>query len=273
VDVIVASNQLIDGRPNELKKFLTAYYEQNDGIVRNKNQLNIQITKDGNLSASDGQNVANGIDFFSSIKTNKWMSEGILDKRIEATSAILSLTGDSIESIDDPKKLYRSQFIQDAVAKTKRMVSAINATDPQLAKILSGEKVGNFTPSSTQKIQTADSVGNLSVRGVVEFSSGSNILTQQGKSTLLSLAKEISDFSPATTAINVVGHTSKTGSQELNQSLSEQRAQVVADYLKQVGVKLQIASQGKGFSDLLPGINAVDERNQRTEIQLKRIGV
>jgi outer membrane protein OmpA-like peptidoglycan-associated protein len=125
---------------------------------------------------------------------------------------------------------------------------------------------------SPSGIQSAQDVGNLSVKGVVEFSSGSSALTTKGKSTLDDLVASIDEFSPSTTAINIVGHTSRTGSAAFNQSLSTERAKVVADYLKSKGVKLQLASEGKGFKAPLSNTNPQDERNQRTEIQLKRIG-
>lgn len=270
VDVIVASDKLINGNPKELKNFLTAYYQQNDSLVRNKGQLHSQITKDSGLKLSEAQNVANGIDFFSSVEASKWMSDGHLSQRIQATAAVLTLTGDSIGSFDKANELYSSAFIQDAVAEAKKVISVIGSTDPELAKILDGEKTAKKSVSSAT-IQSSQDVGNLSVKGVVEFSTGSATLTAKGRNTLDDLAASISDFSPSTTAINVVGHTSKTGSALSNQSLSESRAKVVADYLRSYGVKIQIASEGKGFSSPILGIAPVDARNQRTEIQLKRI--
>ena len=106
----------------------------------------------------------------------------------------------------------------------------------------------------------------------MSFATGSATLTTEGKQTLDQLAHELGDFSPVTTALNIVGHTSRTGSAAINQSLSQQRAQVVADYLKSRGVDLQIAVQGMGFNQPLPGIDPSNSQNQRTEIQLKRIG-
>jgi OmpA-OmpF porin, OOP family len=115
-------------------------------------------------------------------------------------------------------------------------------------------------------------VGNIAAQGVVDFTTGSATLTAEGQQTLDRLVKAIADFSPSTTALNIVGHTSRTGSAQLNQSLSQQRADVVAEYLKRHGVRLGVASQGKGFSEPLREISPTDARNQRTEIQLKRIG-
>jgi outer membrane protein OmpA-like peptidoglycan-associated protein len=71
----------------------------------------------------------------------------------------------------------------------------------------------------------------------------------------------------------VIGHTSQTGSAAVNQSLSQERAQVVVNYLKQQGIKHNILAEGRGFSQPLPNIPASDARNQRTEIRLVRATV
>lgn len=272
IDVIVASNSLIAQRPDDLTAFLTSYYRHTDSLIRNSSALNVQIASDSGLSNQDAGTVTTGIDFFSSIETEQWFSQGILDQRIEATHAILTLAGASLDPIGDASALYDAAFIQDAVASTRQMLEAIESADPELAAVLSGEQSTTTQTVTQQQVQTADSIGNLSVRGTVSFATGSAALTHEGKQTLDQLASELGDFSPITTALNIVGHTSKTGSAAINQSLSQQRAQVVADYLKSRGVDLQIAVQGMGFNQPLPGIDPTHPQNQRTDIQLKRIG-
>ncbi|MEO1404802.1 MAG: OmpA family protein, partial [Cyanobacteria bacterium J06635_1] len=64
---------------------------------------------------------------------------------------------------------------------------------------------------------------------------------------------------------------SKTGSAALNQQLSQQRAQVVVNYLKQQGVGNNIVAEGKGFNEPLAGVAPADAKNQRTEIRLVRV--
>jgi OmpA-OmpF porin, OOP family len=271
VDVIVASNNMIQKKPEELKKFLTTYYQHNDSLVRNTSQLKAQIGEDGKLNSTDSANVAKGIEFFPSIKVDKWMTGGILAQRIEATSALLTMTGASVDT-NQSNDLFTADFIQDAVNSSKRVMSIISATDPQMAKILSGEVSSANAAINSKQVQSSENVGNIAAQGSVDFATGSAQLTSEGQQTLDRLAKTIADFSPATTALNIVGHTSKTGDAQSNQVLSQQRADVVARYLKSKGARLAIASQGKGFSELLSGVSPTDAKNQRTEIQLKRIG-
>jgi OmpA-OmpF porin, OOP family len=46
---------------------------------------------------------------------------------------------------------------------------------------------------------------------------------------------------------------------------------VVVDYLRSAGIQHNIVAEGKGFSEPLPNVPAIDARNQRTEIRLVRI--
>ncbi len=275
VDVIVASDRMIAKKPDDLSQFLTTYYQHTDQLIRNSNALSKQIGADGDLSPADAASVSKGIDFFTSLESNQWMQSGTLAKRIEATSAVLSLTGDASGIVSDSKDLYTQDFIAQAVKNTEQVVNAISATDPDLAKVLRGEKASNTTAKANvtqQQIKAAPKVGNFKVRGEVQFATGSSTLTGNSQATLTNLAKEINEFNPSTIAVNVVGHTSKTGSAATNQTLSQQRAEVVVSYLRAQGVKPNIIAEGKGFSAPLAGIDPANSKNQRTEVQLKRVG-
>ena len=72
--------------------------------------------------------------------------------------------------------------------------------------------------------------------------------------------------------IDVYGHTDSTGSDQYNQTLSENRARTVANYLTMQGVSAaRIRSQG--FGETLPiADNATEEgrrRNRRVEITVR----
>jgi OmpA-OmpF porin, OOP family len=275
IDVIVASDRMIEKKPNELSEFLTVYYQHTDQLIRDSSALRKQIGADGDLSPADAKSVTQGIDFFSSLESDQWMKSGTLAQRIETTSAVLSLTGDSSGIIIDSKNLYTKDFIAQAVKNTEQVVTAISVTDPDLAKVLRGEKASTSTTKAKvtqQQIKAAPKVGNFQVRGEVQFGTGSATLTGNSQSTLTALAKEINEFNPSTIAVNVVGHTSKTGSAATNQALSQQRAQVVVDYLRVQGVKPNIVAEGKGFNLPLSGVDPANPKNQRTEVQLKRVG-
>ena len=71
--------------------------------------------------------------------------------------------------------------------------------------------------------------------------------------------------------MRVIGHTSQIGAADFNQKLSQQRAQIVGNYLRLRNIKHNMVMEGEGFNKLLPGVSPSDPRNQRTEIRLVRI--
>ncbi len=273
VDVLVASDRLLETQPIVISTFLENYYRRIDANMRVSAQLQQQIAEDGNLSPTDAATVLRGIEFFTAPEALAWMNDNILQQRIQATAAVLVLAGRLNELPSNPKTLYTPEFLTRAASNTQTLIDLVRADNPELADRLVGGSKQSPTaqPATVQQIQAAPSIGNLQVRGDVQFATGSAQLTPASRQTLQNLAKEISEFNPETIAIRVIGHTSRTGSASLNQRLSQQRAQVVADYLKNQGIQPRIIAEGKGFSQPLSGVAPEDSRNQRTEIRLVRV--
>jgi outer membrane protein OmpA-like peptidoglycan-associated protein len=75
--------------------------------------------------------------------------------------------------------------------------------------------------------------------------------------------------------LNIEGHTDQRGSEEYNKSLSERRAQVVMDYLKQRGVEAA-RMNSEWFGKTMPIHDCGDctpaqhQENRRTELKLKK---
>ena len=202
------------------------------------------------------------------------MLDNTLKRRIEAISAVLARSNQLNKIPQNPDNLFNNQFLTTAALNTQRLIDQVQANNPALAQQLVGEVsrttavIPQITPSD---VQNAPDIGNLEIQGNVEFGVGSAQLTPVGQQTLEGLVKEIQEFNPQTVAVRVIGHTSKTGTAAINQSISQRRAQVVADFLVGKGIKHSIVAEGKGFSEPLPDISPTDVRNQRTQIRLVRI--
>ena len=110
---------------------------------------------------------------------------------------------------------------------------------------------------------------NLIMPGNITFSSGNATIDQNFLSVLDSVVLVVQEFNK--TLIVVAGHTDSTGSNALNQSLSERRAQSVATYLKASGV-ITDRIEKIGFGETQPIANnatkAGKELNRRVEITL-----
>ncbi|MBE9041867.1 OmpA family protein [Oscillatoriales cyanobacterium LEGE 11467] len=274
VDVLVANDRLIESQPDAISDFLEAYYRRIDTNVRDASQLQTQIAEDGGLEPADAAAVLDGIEFFTAAEAQKWMTEETLAKRISSTAAVLVLSGRLDKVPENPEDLIVSSAIAPAAQNTQTLIDLVRDADPQLAERLAGDS-RTITPTapniSQEAIAQAPSIGNLQVRGEVKFESGAADLTGAGQDTLENLAQEISEFNVETVAVQVIGHTSKTGVPQFNQTLSEQRAQTVVDYLQGAGLQHNFVAEGKGFYLPLSGVPPEDPRQQRTEIRLVRI--
>ena len=110
----------------------------------------------------------------------------------------------------------------------------------------------------------------LIMPGNITFASNSADISSSFYPTLNSLVLVFKEFDK--NGVNIVGHTDSTGSQELNQSLSQRRAQSVANYLTANGVPGQrISAYGAGPSQPIAS-NASEAgraQNRRVEINLR----
>jgi outer membrane protein OmpA-like peptidoglycan-associated protein len=91
----------------------------------------------------------------------------------------------------------------------------------------------------------------------------------QFRTTLDQLARTLDEFEQ--TAIDVYGHTDSRGSDAYNQSLSERRAQSVANYLVAQGVQRErLATRGYGESQPIADNNTDAGRaaNRRVELRI-----
>ena len=162
------------------------------------------------------------------------------------------------------------------VSKDDRKGALIGAGVGALAGGAVGGYMDNQENQLRQRLQASGvsvtRMGNdivLNMPGNITFASESAAINPSFTEVLQSVALVLNEYNQ--TLIDVNGHTDNTGTQFLNQQLSQQRAQAVADYLVSLQVKPQrIAVQG--FADTQPiAPNSTPEgraQNRRVEIRL-----
>lgn len=109
----------------------------------------------------------------------------------------------------------------------------------------------------------------LNMPGNITFESGSSALSADFYPVLNSVGLVLNEYEK--TYVDVIGHTDSTGSLELNQKLSEQRATSVARYLETRKVlPARIVTRGVGPSDPVASNDTSEGRslNRRVEIKL-----
>jgi outer membrane protein OmpA-like peptidoglycan-associated protein len=99
------------------------------------------------------------------------------------------------------------------------------------------------------------------------FKTGSSELSSSAKENIASLAKILNKYED--TNILIEGDTDSEGSTELNQKLSERRAQAVADYTKSLGVVgTRISTIGRGETNPVASNETVDGRAQNRRVEV-----
>jgi len=143
---------------------------------------------------------------------------------------------------------------------------------------LAGGAVGNYMDRQESKLRSqlqgtgvsvtrsGDTI-NLVMPGNITFATGSADLNASFFSVLGSVALVLKEYDKTT--IDVAGHTDNTGSAPKNQSLSEQRARTVAEFLHGKGIPEQrIASAGYGSSRPVASNGTAQGRQQNRRVEL-----
>jgi outer membrane protein OmpA-like peptidoglycan-associated protein len=145
---------------------------------------------------------------------------------------------------------------------------------------LAGGAIGNYMDREDAKLRaqlqgtgvSVTRVGNqiiLNMPGNVTFATNSSDISSGFYPVLNSVALVLNEFDQ--TYVDVVGHTDSTGSMELNQRLSEQRAASVARYLEsQQVLPARILARGVGPTQPFSTNDTPEGRalNRRVEIIL-----
>lgn len=99
----------------------------------------------------------------------------------------------------------------------------------------------------------------------------SKTLSKDDTKQLNALAREIKDMESY--QVTVIGHADNTGTSEVNEAVSVNRARLVADYLKKKGVK-NITSSGESYNHPVAGNDtpAGRAKNRRVEIYVSTVG-
>jgi outer membrane protein OmpA-like peptidoglycan-associated protein len=106
----------------------------------------------------------------------------------------------------------------------------------------------------------------------VTFDTDSTLIKPAFRDTLDRVAQSMMQYPDS--LIDVYGHTDSTGSDTYNQTLSENRARAVADYLSSRGVSSQrLRSQGYGETRPVASNNSEEGRSANRRVEIKIVPV
>jgi outer membrane protein OmpA-like peptidoglycan-associated protein len=126
------------------------------------------------------------------------------------------------------------------------------------------QAVSHASATHVRRVRPAESQALDNIR--VEFHAGSADLTTEGEARALEVATALKDPQYASRRFEIAGHTDKSGPADVNDRLSQARAEAVRRFLVDNGVDAsRLVAKGYGFSRPAYA-NAFDPRNRRVEL-------
>ncbi|MDJ0899280.1 MAG: phosphate ABC transporter substrate-binding/OmpA family protein [Xenococcus sp. MO_188.B8] len=274
VDVLVASDQLLQQQSRKVSKFLEVYYDHINKLLLDKSLMRKQILDDDKtLSLEETENLLEGIYFFTAKEAKAWFTNETLEDLIDEFGLLLELSNKIDRAPQRSKDFFTVESIEQAVATNEELCGKFEKL-LQFKRICQFEPVpeldfDDISPDPTPPVPTPPS-DSLSISETVYFlTSGSSTLTPDSSKTIDNLAKKIQEEYPDV-FVKVIGHASRTGGKKYNDFLSYQRAKAVEEYLRSLGLKNTIDIEAQGFSNPLPDFPPKDRHQQRAEISLVR---
>lgn len=262
VDVLVASDDLIERHPEKIRTFLETYYARVDGSRLDGTAFKNQFIQESGLSDLGALKLLKGIHFFDSIEAGEWLNGEKLASRINYTASVLAASGRLSQTPKNPRTLFNGEFMDLAIANSMKLEAQLKPIKPK-PEIKPAVKV-------QQSQKPVVKIGKIS-KDIQFDDPGSVLLGEDAKGDLDKILKNASVFG-GSTAIMVTGHTSSSGSPERNNILSRGRIKAVSTYLKQGGFKGEIVAKAAGSKSPLPGISPDDAKQQRVEVEVVRKG-
>ena len=119
-------------------------------------------------------------------------------------------------------------------------------------------------PAQQQQAQQRQQTGRVDLR--LAFATGSSELSPADRARVQAFAEALKRPQLANVRVRIEGHTDSSGGRAINRTLSQQRAQAVADFLTSQGISAErLEVRGFGYDRPLPGRPASAADNRRVE--------
>lgn len=173
-------------------------------------------------------------------------------------------TNQTISELDSEKAAALAMAGEESKRAEQERLARIEAERKEQEALAALEKLGEV------KNETRGYV--LNITGSVLFATGKSTLLPNAESRLMGLVDAVRDMK-TDQKILIEGHTDSTGSDSLNQRLSEARAAAVKNFLVRHGIeRSRLESQGMGESDPVAENTTPEGRatNRRVEIVIEK---
>lgn len=201
-------------------------------------------------------------------------------KKIIMTSSALALAMSlNVQAADDDKTYLTSSDGKPAVSSSGECVVSSGMTAEQLEACgyKKPEAVIEVVATPTAATVTTKVEEKITLSAEMLFDFDSANLTDDAKAIINERIDRFQGKVKATTKIQVVGHTDSSGPEAYNQTLSEKRAQAVADYIKANAKRNPtddaFSVMGKGESMPVASNDTRDGRKQNRRVEIYFEGI
>ena len=206
-------------------------------------------------------------------------------------SASFALTGCVTDPVTGEKRVNQAVYTGAAGAGVGALLGGLLGGKNSRTEVLvgtgigavAGTAVGVYLENQRKELEratqgTAVEVENtgdallVNIPSEVNFASGQYQLRPEFLPVLRDIANVLNEYEKS--FVDVYGHTDSDGTEAFNQTLSERRAQSVADYLTQNGViRQRIATRGFGESQPVASNETASGKAQNRRVEIKIVPV
>jgi OmpA-OmpF porin, OOP family len=194
-----------------------------------------------------------------------------LSQESDAPSAddyVCALTGECADEASEPEPAATTATPEGTPrVSATRGFSLSRPTPPPTRPKATPPRTPRQTSSNQRRPQNRPVViqpGRVDLR--LAFGNGSATLSPAAQTQIRAFAEALRRPQLANVRVRIEGHTDSSGGRAINQTLSQRRAQAVADYLISQGVpQTRLEVRGFGYERPLPGRPASAGENRRVE--------
>jgi len=220
-----------------------------------------------------GAHFASGQNFVNGLQSNA--ETALADRKMDGVSVAFGtdplsrsamLSGDVDDAAkEDALTLVRSQPGVSSAYWADDGTDNTNKTDGD-----AGGNAANVTPATKEKVNECQSGVNKSIEGkTINFASGSAYVSPASNRILNSVAEALKPCSGL--SIEVGGHTDALGNADVNQALSQERANRIRDGLVKRGLTA-VNITAVGFGSEQPKAEGNNAENRRIEFKVSAAG-
>ena len=270
VDVFVFHREFLKKNPTQVNDFLTAYFRTLGVYGNNKENMLKEMSRKYDLKEDVVQTLLKKIEWYD-LQENCQDQFGIGDNsgqvaREGVINTILACSDVLLRTSKWDKDYLKGNPY---LITNSEILEGLSANNPLSSQLGEQAPKTSFEALSPEEWKTLKEVGSFRVESI-SFQAGNNLLSAEGKENVDQVAKLLTHNYPGYRVI-IRGHTGPGGDESENKLLSQQRAQVIQQYLVAVHGISAKRFLAEGVGALMPPKKKPEESLRAYRYRLPRV--